>query len=626
MGLTRQQTVMVTVIVLGAFVAVLNQTLLTPALPTIMSHLSVDATTVQWLTSGYSMMEAIIIPLNAYLLGKLSTRKLYIGGISLFTVGSLICAIAPSFPFLFAGRLVQACATGVLMPTVFSLLLLIFPREQRGMAMGIIGLVVSFAPAIGPSISGVLVDSIGWRALFVLVACLSAIIIVISAITLKNMEGFAPTSFDIVSVILMAAGMVCLLYGLSTFTTGNTLVSGLLMLVGIAGLILFGKRQLKLEAPVLRVRVFRFRQFRVAAIVILLLEAVLISSGVILPMYIQNALGDTPTMSGILMFPGAALGAVCGLLAGKFFDKHGVRGIAVTGICVLLLGVGGYFTFTMQTPFVIVGAIYAVACIGQQMLITPMNTWGFNALPNEEIPHGNAIISTVEQVGASFGTAFAVSLTALYWVTFPDATTAAEQAFGGCHMAFLGIFSLVVVTAIIIFTLVKDKKPAPVQNVSETAAGEDRPWLVSDVMNPAPDILGLRSTVGDAIRIMQRTETSGLPIVNDDGSPAGFISDGDILKSLSVHKSARTTNEVYVLLREPETIQERLGDIVDKPALALATKRVISVDVHDTAEHAFRTLSEQRIKKVPVLRDGIVVGTLSRRNIMKVLLTMQGSL
>lgn len=295
MGLTRQQKAMVTVLICGALLAVLNQTMLTPALPTIMDHLSVDATTVQWLTSGYSLVEAVIIPLNAYLIGRFPTRKLFIGGIALFAVGSALCASAPSFAFLFLGRICQAAATGVVMPMVFTLIILIFPREKRGMAMGIIGLIISFAPAVGPSISGVLIDGIGWRALFIVDAILAAIVVVVAAVSLKNFEGFERTTFDAISVVLLALGMVGLLYGLSTFTSAETpLMPVILMIAGVLILILFAKRQTALDVPILRIQVLKHREFRIATIVITLLEALLIGSGVILPMFIQNALASRP--------------------------------------------------------------------------------------------------------------------------------------------------------------------------------------------------------------------------------------------------------------------------------------------------------------------------------------------
>lgn len=642
MGLTRQQKTMVIVLLAGALLAVLNQTLLTPALPTIMDHLSVNATTVQWLTSGYSLVEAVIIPLNAYLIGRFPTRRLFVGGISLFTIGSALCAVAPSFAFLFLGRICQAAATGVLMPTVFTLILLIFPREQRGSAMGIIGLIISFAPAVGPSISGVLVDTIGWRALFVLVACLAAIIVIVSALSLKNFEGFDKTSFDALSVILLAAGMVCLLYGLSTFTSSeNRLIPIALMVIGTVVLALFVRRQLRLESPVLRIRVLAHREFRTATVVITLLEAVLIGSGVILPMFIQNALSETATVSGLLMLPGAVLGAVGGLIAGRLFDRFGIRGVTLVGAVMLVAGVAGYFSFGAHASIVIVGVVYGIACIGLQSLITPLNAWGINSLPNSEVPHGNAIVSTMEQVGSSFGTAFVVSLTALWGIITPGSTDAAEQMYAGCHIAFAGILALAIIIALVILLFVRNKDKQKAGASARAAAdadteatahrsslaipGIDRPWHVGDVMNASPDLLSESSTVRDAIAVIQATETSGLPIVDKQGVAIGFISDGDILKRLSRHQTARDVGETYRVLLESESMQERLAALLDEPALTLAAKNVISVDAECDAESAFQKLAERRIKKMPVTRDGKVVGTLSRRNIMRTLGTMEGT-
>ena len=185
LGLAKNQLQMIVVLLAGAFVAVLNATLLTPALPTIMADMGIASTTVQWLTSGYALTEAVIIPLAAYLMGRFSTRKLFIGGMTLFAAGSLVSAVAPAFPLLLLGRVMQACATGFVMPMVFSVILLVIPRERRGSAMGIIGLVIGFAPTIGPSLSGVLVDTVGWRAIFVIVAIVATIIVACAAKMLK---------------------------------------------------------------------------------------------------------------------------------------------------------------------------------------------------------------------------------------------------------------------------------------------------------------------------------------------------------------------------------------------------------------------------------------------------------
>lgn len=627
MGLTRQQTTMIAVLLVGAFLVVLNQTLLTPALPTIMDNLNVSATTVQWLTSGYALVEAVIIPLNAYLIGRFSTRKLFIGGMLLFTAGSALCAGAPSFPLLLLGRVMQACAAGVVMPMVFALILLIFPRENRGVGMGLVGLIISFAPAMGPSISGVLVDSIGWRAQFVLVVGLALCVVIAALIALKKFEGFDRTTFDGLSVVLIAVGMVCLLYGISTSTSSPTpAIPAVLIVVGIAVIVLFFRRQLKLDNPILQVQVLRHREFLIITIIILFLEGVLIGGSVLFPMYIQNALQASATVSGLIMLPGALLGAFFGLLSGKLFDKYGVRGISVTGALVLLAGGISYVLLGDATPLLITCIAYTIVTLGIQALITPLNTWGINSLPNIELPHGNAIIATIEQVGSSLGTAFVVSLTALSSLYATAEMPAAEVSYIGCHFAFMGMLILIAVIAVLILVFVRDKKGAQaVAAVDGAMPGIDRPWVVADIMNTNPSTLPTTAKIRDAIAIMQETETNGVPLVDEAGKVVGFLSDGDILKYLARHESSQTDGVSYIIMLETDSFRDRIRAIYDLDAMRLATKSVITVDAHEHADLAFRTLADKKIKKAPVVLDGKLVGTLSRRNIMKALNIMEQS-
>lgn len=627
MGLTRQQTTMIAVLLVGAFLVVLNQTLLTPALPTIMDNLNVSATTVQWLTSGYALVEAVIIPLNAYLIGRFSTRKLFIGGMLLFTAGSALCAGAPSFPFLLLGRVMQACAAGVVMPMVFALILLIFPRENRGVGMGLVGLIISFAPAMGPSVSGVLVDSIGWRAQFVLVVGLALCVVIAALIALKKFEGFDRTTFDGLSVVLIAVGMVCLLYGISTSTSSPTpAIPAVLIVVGIAVIVLFFRRQLKLDNPILQVQVLRHREFLIITIIILFLEGVLIGGSVLFPMYIQNALQASATVSGLIMLPGALLGAFFGLLSGKLFDKYGVRGISVTGALVLLAGGISYVLLGDATPLLITCVAYTIVTLGIQALITPLNTWGINSLPNIELPHGNAIIATIEQVGSSLGTAFVVSLTALSSLYATAEMPAAEVSYIGCHFAFMGMLILIAVIAVLILVFVRDKKGAQaVAAVDGAMPGIDRPWVVADIMNTNPSTLPTTAKIRDAIAIMQETETNGVPLVDEAGKVVGFLSDGDILKYLARHESSQTDGVSYIIMLETDSFRDRIRAIYDLDAMRLATKSVITVDAREHADLAFRTLADKKIKKAPVVQDGKLVGTLSRRNIMKALNIMEQS-
>ena len=338
LGVGRKEMIMVSVLLVGVLLAVLNQTLLSPALPAIMADLQVDATTVQWLTSGYSLVEAVIIPLSAYLIGRFSTRQLFISAFVIFTVGSLAATLAPNFWVLLLGRVLQAACTGMSMPMVFTVILLVFPREKRGTAMGVIGLIIGFAPAVGPSVAGLLVDSVGWRALFAIVTVLSVIVVVLAVVVLKNYGDFARAPFDKLSVALSTVGLVCLLYGLSTFaSTDNMALTAGLIVAGLALCVLYVVRQMKLPEPMLQVSILKARKYAIAVIIIVIVQAALMGTGVITPLYIQGVLGFSATMSGVAMLPGALIGALMGLVSGRLFDRYGVRRVVIPGVIVAVL-------------------------------------------------------------------------------------------------------------------------------------------------------------------------------------------------------------------------------------------------------------------------------------------------
>ena len=457
MGLTRKDIIQLAVLLTGCLLVVLNYTLLAPALPVIMHEMVVDETTVQWLTSIYAMVEAVVIPLNAFLLGRFSVRRLFVGGFVLFAAASALAAVAPSFGLLLLARVMQAMATGVAMPMVWTLALLMTPRENRGTIMGVMGLVISFAPAIGPPASGAIIDAMGWRVLFLIVAGIALFVVVLAAVLLENRDSFERTSFDVPSILLSSAGMLGLLYGLSTCTSSPTpLLSVALMAAGAALLAIFVRRQGKLDVPMLRVEILATRRFCIAVIVCCLMEAALIAVDVLLPLLLQNSLGHTPTVTGIVMAPAAIAGAVAGIIAGRVFDKRGVRGIAVIG-AVLLFGAAVALCFCdADASVVYVAVVYMVETIGWQFISTPSNTWGINSLQNEVIQHGNALLSTLMQVGASFGTAALVSLTAFGPLAAPGGDAAA-MTLAGYHVAFIGVTIVVGVVAGIVFALVKGR-------------------------------------------------------------------------------------------------------------------------------------------------------------------------
>lgn len=446
MGLPRQQAIQVSVLLFGCLLAELNYTLLAPALPVIMDDMSVSETDVQWLMSVYALVEAVVIPLNAFFLGRFSTRKLFAGSFALFAAGSAVCAAAPAFAWLVAGRALQAFATGVVITMSTTLVLLTVPREGRGRMMGLLGLVISFAPAIGAPASGGLVDIVGWRVLLVGVTVLSVAVALIGAACLRNHEGFERTSFDAPSVVLSCAGMVGFLYGVSTVTDSDTpWASALLMAAGAGLLVVFARRQSGLEVPMLRVETFRVRQFRNAVILCFLMEAALLSIDVLLPLLLEGSLGASPTVTGFAMMPAAIVGGIAGIVSGRLFDRYGVRKVAVPGVIVLFISAVCLCFVGLETSVVLVAVLYMVEALGWQMVATPTNTWGINSLPNEVIQHGTAVLDTLMQVGASFGTATIVSLTVL------------APGIDGYRLGFIGCAALLAVVVLVVLSAVRDR-------------------------------------------------------------------------------------------------------------------------------------------------------------------------
>ena len=535
LGLAKNQLQMIVVLLAGAFVAVLNATLLTPALPTIMADMGIASTTVQWLTSGYALTEAVVIPLAAYLMGRFSTRKLFIGGMTLFAAGSVVAAIAPVFPLLLLGRVMQACATGFVMPMVFSVILLVIPRERRGSAMGIIGLVIGFAPTIGPSLSGVLVDTVGWRAIFVIVAVVAAIIVACAAKMLKPYGEFRRSRFDLLSVVLSTCGLICLLYGLSSVSSSTNLGFTVgLIVAGIALVGLYAYRQLNLAEPMLRVDILKTANYRTVVIVIALFQAALIGMETVMPLYIQGVLGQSATVSGLTLLPGALIGAFTGMLAGRLFDKFGVRVPVLIGAAVILCGVLGFTQFRVDSPIVLVSVMYAVLAIGIQFTMTPVNTWGVNSLPNEAIQHAQSTSNTINQVAASFGTALLVSVSATVSGAASD-LAGVERTFAGYHASFCTTALLAACAIALILVFVRDKKKAVVPSGAAAAAGMQASVLaadgalqakMSDVARAGAPMTGARqATAGDVSPALGTDLGTGGSLVGQvacaDGSSLG---------------------------------------------------------------------------------------------------------
>jgi CBS domain-containing protein len=378
--------------------------------------------------------------------------------------------------------------------------------------------------------------------------------------------------------------------------------------------------QLRLEEPPLRVEALKTRRYRTAALIVFTFQCALVGSGVVLPIYLQNVLGYTATISGLVMLPGAVIGALCGVLAGNLFDKHGIRGLALFGGAIMAVSGMGLVFYDASTPLIFIILVYTFLVIGLQFLMTPINTWGVNSLDNRVIQHANAVTNTLNQVGASFGTAVIVSLSALGFLIEPTAT-GRDLVMAGDHISFVTVAVMMVVIFLAIVVAVRDKEtdvdPRVIREVqaADLSAGE-RTWRVRDVMNVQPLRVLDSSTIGEAVSALSKRETSGLVVVDSAGRPVGFMSDGDVMKEIAREETQFRDGVNLAVLIDNRRLQEKVASMLERPVMDVATKKLVTVDVDFALEAACSILAEKRIKKVPVLEEGKLVGTLSRHDVI----------
>ncbi|GGJ94204.1 putative MFS-type transporter YcnB [Lentibacillus kapialis] len=412
-NLSRFHRRLIVAITLSAsFLSVLTQFLLITAFPKIMNEFAINSTDVQWLTTGYMLTIAVLIPITAYFIDTFKTRNLMMSAMLLFLIGTLICLVAPSFPILLVGRIFQGMGSGIMIPLMQTILFLMYPREKRGFAMGLAGLVINVAPAVGPPISGVLVNYFDWRALFLLTLPIAACILLLVYLYMRNVTEQQPTNIDLLSILLSSVGFGGLLYAFnqvegSGFTDPATLAG---LTAGAVALALFVIRQLRLQVPILELRVLKVPVFALVAFISILAFSLLISTETMLPMYVQNAQQHSAFLGGLIVMPGALTLAVMSLFAGNLFDKYGGKIIALIGFVLLSIStLGFHFILSLDTPFIITMVLFMMAMAGVGLINMPIMTAGINALPDKLIPHGTAVINTARQFGGSLGLTFIIS-------------------------------------------------------------------------------------------------------------------------------------------------------------------------------------------------------------------------
>lgn len=400
------------IMITGSFLAILNQTLLTTAIPHVMADLNLSESTAQWLTTIFMLVNGIMIPITAFLIETFTTRRLFLSAMTLFFLGTIVCAWAPNFAVLILGRIIQAAGAGVLMPFMMTIFLLIYPAHKRGTAMGFVGLVISFAPAIGPSLSGWILNYFEWRMLFLVMLPLILIDIILAYVVMRNVTELSFPKVDISSIVLSSIGFGSLLFGFSSagnYGWTSPIVYGSLI-IGSIGLYFFIRRQLHLENPILEIRIMKYKIFTLTTVIGMITFLAMISSETMLPIYMQNMVGYTALESGLVIMPGALAMGLLSPVIGRVFDRIGGRYLVITGLTIVLVTTLFFTNLSEETTLLSLAIVFGIRMIGLAFIMMPASTMGLNELPVQLLSHGTAVSSTLRQVAASIGTAILVTV------------------------------------------------------------------------------------------------------------------------------------------------------------------------------------------------------------------------
>lgn len=467
-GFGSREKLAIWLLLASAFVVILNETIMSVAIPQLMEDLRITAAAGQWLTTAFMLTMSIVIPVTGMLIQRVRTRPLFIVAMTLFTVGTFIAAVAPGFAMLVVGRVVQACGTAIMMPLLMTTVVTLVPAQQRGRLMGRIAIVISVAPALGPTISGLILQWLSWRWLFIAVLPIAVIALVLGALRMPNVGEYRRARVDAGSVVLSVLAFGGLVYGLAAIgdaaNEAALVAPWIPIVVGGIALALFIWRQLLLQRSdraLLDLRTFHTLPFSLSVILFAFCSMALFGALILLPIYVQNVLGYATLETGLILLPGGLLMGLLGPAVGRMVDARGARFMLLPGTVITALAMWAMALFTDTTSIWQVLATHLLLSVGLAGVFTPLFSVSLGSLPSRLASYGSATISTVQQVAGAAGTALFVTVMTLVSVRVagtPESVDAHALA-AGTRAAFL-IGGAVATVAIGLAVFVKEEKPA----------------------------------------------------------------------------------------------------------------------------------------------------------------------
>ncbi len=600
---------MIAVAAAAAFLATFNETFLNVAFTPIMEDFNVDVNTVQWLTTGYLLVAAVFVPVSNVLYHRFPTRPLFVAVVAIMVVGSVVGALAPTFSVLLIARLLQAIGTGLLTPIGMNITLAVSPREKLGLNMGIMAAMTTLGPSLAIVLSGALLTVAPWTTLMWVFGGLTLIVLLAGAIALRNVAELGRQVLDILSFLLVAVGLVGILYGVSSAFSGTALYAGVSAVIGLLALWMFVIRQRRIEHPLIDLRPFSSAPFVFGVLMTMLGLLFVFAMNVTIPLFLQAAHGMAPLGASLALAPGILLTVVMGPVAGRLFDRHGGRwsiplGFLIMAVFVTLVGVAAGYSSILLFALLYIPAVLATAFV-----IGPSQTFALSHLDRETSPHGVTVVSTSFQIAGCVGTSLAAGI---YGALTTANLNAGNNEFDSLLTGFRGAVVLVVVTSLIgILLAFLAYRSAQSQRSTDTAQSPEN--TVESIMKSDVYALSSDQTVLEALQTFAERGISGAPIIDTDGSLAGFLSDGDVMRYLSAAHPSSTSIYSYAIGAD-EDLEQAMSDLAGLNVMKLATHDVLTIDVGSSIADAVAAVSDAHIKKVPVVRgeNGQVVGIVSR--------------
>lgn len=443
------------VLVLGSVITSIVSTVMSTALPVIMVDFSIPASQAQMVTSIYSLVSGIMILATAFIVKRFPTKNLFFIGMGLFTVGILFCAMAPTFSIMLLGRIIQGVGYGIIISMTQMVILIIIPSAKRGFAMGVYGLAVTFAPVVAPMIAGVIIDHWGWRVIFWIILLFCLVDFICGAKFMKNVLENSKPSFDLLSMVLAAIGFTCIV--LMAGNMGSypfmSIQVALLLVIGLVALVIFSVRQMRIESPLLNLRVFKTRDFTVAVIICMIFYALMNGMSTIIPILVQTVQGQSATVFGIVIAPCALITGLMSPVAGKLYDRIGMKPLAMLGTSLVLISeISTLFVKENMSSYILIIPLVILG-FGMSFVMMNLAAFGMEKLEGVEKTDGTALMTCLRTIGGALGAAGFVSLMSV-------GVTDSNYTIANVRHSYVGMVILAVVCVILAFGFIKSNKKA----------------------------------------------------------------------------------------------------------------------------------------------------------------------